>query len=116
MASSNEMCMLAAAYVAEGACEGRPCGTTILAGMRALGMAPSWGSLSQTLDRLDATGFLKTWRSEPIPIRGGSPRRLITVTPAGERVLLDWLAGVGKLLAAVEGKQKATDSQGEQNV
>lgn len=36
-----------------------------------------------TLQRLEAKGLVSTWLGEPRPERGGKPRRLVTVEPAG---------------------------------
>lgn len=36
-----------------------------------------------TLQRLEAKGLVSTWLGEPRPERGGKPRRLVIVEPAG---------------------------------
>lgn len=36
-----------------------------------------------TLQRLETKGLLSTWLGEPRPERGGKPRRLVAVEPAG---------------------------------
>ncbi len=41
------------------------------------------GALYVTLDRLVEKGMLDTRVGDPIPGRGGRPRRYLTVTPAG---------------------------------
>ena len=40
-----------------------------------------------TLRRLEAKGFVASWMSEPLPERGGKPRRCVRVTPRGLELL-----------------------------
>ena len=40
-----------------------------------------------TLRRLEQKRFVASWMSEPVQERGGKSRRLVRVTPAGERML-----------------------------
>lgn len=40
-----------------------------------------------TLRRLEKKGLISSWMSEPIPERGGKPRRCVKVEPAGLRLL-----------------------------
>lgn len=54
---------------------------------RETGRRVSRGSLYKTLDRMEAKGLVE-WRTEDAtPDRGGHPRRLFTVTPAGIELL-----------------------------
>ncbi|MEJ2204415.1 MAG: helix-turn-helix transcriptional regulator [Gemmatimonadota bacterium] len=54
---------------------------------REAGRKVSRGSLYKTLDRLREKGLVR-WRTEDgTPERGGKPRRLFTVTPAGIEAL-----------------------------
>ena len=54
---------------------------------RQTGREVSRGSLYKTLDRLEDKGLVE-WTQEPtLPERGGHPRRLFRVTPAGAAVL-----------------------------
>jgi DNA-binding PadR family transcriptional regulator len=56
---------------------------------REVGRKVSRGSLYKTLDRLRQKGLVR-WRIEDgTPERGGKPRRLFTVTPAGVAALED---------------------------
>ncbi|HSM05295.1 MAG TPA: helix-turn-helix transcriptional regulator [Longimicrobiales bacterium] len=48
-----------------------------------VGRRVSRGAVYVTLDRLEAKGLLTTRMSAPRAERGGRPRRLIAVTPAG---------------------------------
>ena len=40
-----------------------------------------------TLRRLEKKGLVSSWMSEPMPERGGKPRRLVKVEPEGVRLL-----------------------------
>lgn len=40
-----------------------------------------------TLRRLEQKGLLSSWMSEPMPERGGKPRRCVRVEPEGRRLL-----------------------------
>ena len=54
---------------------------------RQAGREVSRGSLYKTLDRMEVKGLVE-WSQEPtLPERGGHPRRLFHVTPAGAKVL-----------------------------
>ena len=53
----------------------------------ATGRAGTRGALYRTLDRLEDKGFV-TWSVESdLPRRGGNPRRLFSITPAGAHAL-----------------------------
>jgi DNA-binding PadR family transcriptional regulator len=45
------------------------------------------GALYTALDRLEAKGCLRSRLGDPLPERGGRPRRFFTVTPAAIRAL-----------------------------
>jgi DNA-binding PadR family transcriptional regulator len=47
----------------------------------------SVGAVYTTLDRLEAKGLVRSWRSEPTPVRGGRAKRCFSVTAAGQRAL-----------------------------
>jgi DNA-binding PadR family transcriptional regulator len=47
----------------------------------------SVGAVYTTLQRLEEKGVLSSWSTEPLPVRGGRPRRQFKVTAAGRRVL-----------------------------
>lgn len=52
-----------------------------------VGRRVSRGALYKTLERIETKGYL-SWSTEAtIPERGGHPRRLFSVTPAGVEVL-----------------------------
>lgn len=40
-----------------------------------------------TLRRLEQKGLLSSWMSEPVPERGGKPRRFVKVEPQGRSLL-----------------------------
>jgi DNA-binding PadR family transcriptional regulator len=45
------------------------------------------GALYTALERLEVKGCLRSTLGDPLPERGGRPRRYFTVTPAGLRAL-----------------------------
>ncbi len=47
------------------------------------------GSLYITLDRLEAKGYFTSRVADPEPGRGGRPKRYVSLTPAGLRILKD---------------------------
>jgi PadR family transcriptional regulator PadR len=47
----------------------------------------SVGAVYTTLQRLEAKGLLRSWMSDPEPVRGGRARRCVALTTAGERAL-----------------------------
>ncbi len=49
----------------------------------------SVGAVYTTLQRLEDKGFLTSWSSDPLPVRGGRSRRHFTLTGAGARALRD---------------------------
>jgi len=50
---------------------------------RTAGRSVTRGSIYVTLDRMEGKGWIRSTESEPRPERGGRPRRLLSVTPAG---------------------------------
>jgi DNA-binding PadR family transcriptional regulator len=54
---------------------------------RQTGRTIARGALYTALDRLEAKGCLLSRFGEPLPERGGRPRRYFTVTPAAIRAL-----------------------------
>lgn len=52
-----------------------------------VGRRVSRGALYKTLERMEAKGYLAWSTEETTPDRGGHPRRLFLVTPAGVEVL-----------------------------
>lgn len=47
----------------------------------------SVGAIYTTLQRLEDKGLVRTWTSEPLPVRGGRARKHFRVTSAGKRAL-----------------------------
>jgi DNA-binding PadR family transcriptional regulator len=45
------------------------------------------GSVYATLDRLEKKGLVRSWHTDPDPIRGGHPRRYFRVLPEGHLAL-----------------------------
>lgn len=54
---------------------------------REAGRRVSRGSLYKTLDRMEAKGLVEWRTEEATPERGGHPRRVFSVTPAGVELL-----------------------------
>ena len=57
----------------------------------------SRGALYVTLDRLEAKGFLDSRLGDPIPGRGGRPRRYLSVTEAGIEALQESRATLARM-------------------
>jgi DNA-binding PadR family transcriptional regulator len=60
------------------------------------------GALYTALERLEATALLASRVGDPLPERGGRPRRYFTVTPQGVALLRDARAAVANLSAGLE--------------
>jgi DNA-binding PadR family transcriptional regulator len=60
------------------------------------------GALYTALDRLESKGYLRSRLGEPLPERGGRPRRYFTVTPAAIRALRDSRLALMRLWRGVE--------------
>jgi len=60
------------------------------------------GSLYATAGRLERKGLLRTWESDPEPVRGGRARRYFELTPAGNRALRQTAAMLGKMMSGLE--------------
>lgn len=67
-----------------------------------VGRRVSRGAVYVTLDRLEAKGLLTTRMSAPRAERGGRPRRLIAVTPAGITALREAREALETLWDGVE--------------
>ncbi len=68
--------------------EGEAYGARILQEIEdATGTRVKSGSLYITLDRLEAKGYVTSRVADPDPGRGGRPKRYMSVTPAGLRIL-----------------------------
>jgi PadR family transcriptional regulator, regulatory protein PadR len=52
-----------------------------------LGREGSIGAVYTTLQRLENKGFVKSWTSDPSPVRGGRAKRYFELTAAGDRAL-----------------------------
>jgi PadR family transcriptional regulator PadR len=49
----------------------------------------SLGAIYVTLERLEEKGLLRSWRSDPLPARGGRAKRCYALEAAGEQALRD---------------------------
>lgn len=56
----------------------------------ATGRACSVGALYTTIERLETKGLVKTWMGEATAQRGGRSKRMVLVTPAGQRAAKDF--------------------------
>ena len=52
-----------------------------------LGRDCSIGAAYTTLQRLENKGLVKSWTSDPTPVRGGRAKRRFALTAAGERAI-----------------------------
>ncbi len=57
----------------------------------------SIGAMYTTIDRLEKKGFLKTWRGDATPQRGGRAKRMVRVTPRGVRAAKDFYDAVRRV-------------------
>lgn len=61
----------------------------------------SVGAVYTTLQRLEDKGFLTSYASEPLPVRGGRSRRHYEITGAGARALREAERSVAAMWAGV---------------
>ena len=54
---------------------------------RCTGRSVSPAAVYVTLRRLEEKGYVSSWMSDPLPERGGKPRRCVRVRPAGLQAL-----------------------------
>ena len=62
------------------------------------------GSLSLTLDRLEAKGYLTSRMAEPDARRGGRPKRFVTVSPVGFEAVKEARTAMLNLWNGLEGE------------
>ena len=60
------------------------------------------GSVYGTLDRLETKGLVKSWHTDPDPVRGGHPRRYFEVAPEGHLALSRSQRMMARMWAGVE--------------
>ena len=60
------------------------------------------GALYAATARLERKGLLRSWESEPEPVRGGRARRHFEVTAAGTRALRQATAMLGRMMNGLE--------------
>lgn len=72
-----------------------------------VGRRVSRGSVYVTLDRLEDKGLIESETADSTPERGGRPRRIVTVTPAGVGELRK---SRDALLTLWDGLEKALDA------
>ena len=66
------------------------------------GRSVARGALYTALERLEAKGLLVSRVGDPLPERGGRPRRYFTVTPDGVTLLREARAAVANLSQGLE--------------
>jgi PadR family transcriptional regulator PadR len=66
---------------------------------REAGAELSRGTVYVTLERLEQKGYVASWFSDPIAIRGGKAKRLFQLKPAGLTALKAARAAVDRLAA-----------------
>lgn len=71
----------------------------------------SLGALYTTLDRLEAKGLVKTRMGDPTPQRGGRPKRMVRVTPKGERAAADFYNAIARASRGLSWKSKTVRGQ-----
>lgn len=99
LGTTEQMVLLAILRLGRGAH-----GAAILETLEATtGRAPSSGALSTTLDRLEDNGLISTSYQAGDAGRGGRPKRVATVTPAGRARLEETRAALRDLDALPEG-------------
>ena len=57
-----------------------------------------------TLRRLEKKGLISSWMSEPVQERGGKPRRLVKVEPAGRQLLRESRQLLGQMWYGLDWK------------
>ena len=62
------------------------------------GRRASIGAVYATLGRLAEKGYVVFWFSDPLPVRGGRPRKHARVTPAGRRALRSASQALARML------------------
>ncbi len=68
---------------------------------RRLGRACTVGAVYTTLQRLEDKRLLRSYATEPTPVRGGRSRRCYELTPEGHRALRDARQVQGRLWEGV---------------
>jgi len=66
------------------------------------GRAPARGAVYATLERLENKRYLESWLGEPMPERGGRPRRYYRVRPAAARALEESWAALRRMWQGLE--------------
>lgn len=61
------------------------------------------GSLYVTLDRLQRRGLVTTYAGEPVPGRGGRPKRIVEVTAEGRAAMARYREACLRMWSGIEG-------------
>ena len=62
----------------------------------------SVGAIHTVLQRLEDKGFVESWMTEPLPVRGGRSRRQYQVTAVGQRALREAQQRAARLWVGVD--------------
>jgi len=62
----------------------------------------SVGAIHTALQRLEDKGFVESWMTEPLPVRGGRSRRQYQLTAAGQRALREAQRRDARLWAGID--------------
>jgi DNA-binding PadR family transcriptional regulator len=62
------------------------------------------GAVYSALDRMERKGLVSSWRSEPLPERGGRSRRCFELEPAGRKALEHSLETIDRLRGVRDGR------------
>src|SRR5678815_40698 len=63
----------------------------------------SVGAIYTTLQRLENKGFVSSWMTDPLPVRGGRSRRQFKISAPGQRALRDAQRMTASVWAGVRG-------------
>ena len=72
------------------------------------GRRASIGAVYATLERLENKRYLESWLGEPMPERGGRPRRYYRVRPAAARALEESWAALQRMWQGLEPPMRET--------
>lgn len=73
------------------------------------GRSASRSAVYLTLKRLEAAGLVESTLGDPLPERGGRPRRYVRLRPEGERLVAETRAGLQRMWAGLD----LSDAAGE---
>lgn len=69
---------------------------------KATSRSVTMGAVYAALARLESKGYLRSFMSEPLQVRGGKGRRLFEITPEGKRTLVSLKRVRDRIWTAIE--------------